>query len=168
MFLGVAQSLSQFTVKMQLNRLHLDELLKKDSKYIWDHQHQADFETIKKAICNPQRLSAFDPELDTILETDSTSRSGIGFVMYQVNSKGSKNFIMLKSKKFSSSQMHYDSNLTELLAISWAFEQCQYYLKGLSNFTCYSDNLGCVKASKKSLPDIENPLFRRLFEKISP
>ena len=76
-FLGVAQSLSQFTVKMQLNRVNLDELLKKDSKFIWDNQHQIDFEMIKKAICNPQRLSAFDPELDTILEVDSPSKSGL-------------------------------------------------------------------------------------------
>ena len=118
MFPRVAQILSQFTVEMQLNRVNLDELLKKDTKFIWDSQHQRDFESIKKAVCDPQRLSAFDPDLETILEVDSASKSGLGFIMYQLNAKGGRNFIMMKSKKFTKSQLHYDSNLIELFAIS--------------------------------------------------
>ena len=55
----------------------------------------------------------------------------------------------------------------ECLAIIWAIQKCEFFLKGLPTFTVATDHCPLVGTFHKNLGDFTNPRLLRLREKVS-
>ena len=60
----------------------LRELPKRDTEYVWLHQHAEAFSTIKSLICKTTILAYFDTNKDSVLQVDR-SQKGLGAVLMQ-------------------------------------------------------------------------------------
>ena len=90
----------------------------------------------------------------------------MGFALCQeVN--GAKAIIICGSKSFTPAQQWYATIELECLAIIWAVQKCEFYLKGLPNFTVATDHRPLVGTFSKGISKLTNPKLQRLREKVS-
>ena len=105
----------------------------------------------------------FDPTKHVTILTDASRHHGMGFALCQeVN--GNKAIITCGSKSFTPAQQWYATIELECLAIIWAIQKCEFYLKGLPDFTVATDHRRLVGTFSKGISDLTNP---RLREKVS-
>ena len=89
----------------------------------------------------------------------------MGFALCQeVN--GNKAIITCGSKSFKPAQQQYTTIELECLAIIWAIQKCELYLKGLPNFTVATDYKPLVGTFTKGISELTNPRLQRLREKV--
>ena len=89
-----------------------------------------------------------------------------GFALCQeVN--GAKAIITCGSKSFTPAQQRYTTIELECLAIIWAVQKCEFYLKRLSDFTVATDHRPLVGTFSKGISELTNPRLQRLREKVS-
>ena len=81
----------------------------------------------------------FDPEKEVTLLTDASRHHGMGFALCQ---KENDNYILITcgSKSFTPTQQRYATIELECLAIIWAIQKCEFFLKGLPTFTVATDH----------------------------
>ena len=79
----------------------------------------------------------------------------------------SKKIITCGSKSFTPAQQRYTTIELECLAIIWAIQKCEFFLKGLPTFTVATDHHPLVGTFAKNLADLTNPRLQRLREKVS-
>ena len=100
------------------------------------------------------------------LLTDASRHHGMGFALCQeVN--GAKAIITCGSKSFTPAQQRYATIELECLAIIWAVQKCELYLKGLPDFTVATDHRPLVGTFNKGISELTNPMLQRLHEKVS-
>ena len=80
---------------------------------------------------------------------------------------GAKAIITCGSKSFTPSQQRYATIELECLAIIWAVQKCEFYLKGLPDFTVATDHRPLVGTFSKGISEVTNPRLQRLCEKVS-
>ena len=76
-FLGHMSYIGKHCPDMRQARSSLDELLKPDEKFVWNHRHRKSFERCKNLASNSARLTHFDSNKPIMLTTD-VSPFGIG------------------------------------------------------------------------------------------
>ena len=107
----------------------------------------------------------FDPTKHVTILTDASRHHGMGFALYQeVN--GNKVIITCGSKSFTPAQQRYATIELECLAIIWAIQKYEFYLKGLPNFTVATDHRPLIGTFSKGISDLTNPRLQRLREKV--
>ena len=84
-FLGTVNYLSRFLPFLSDLRAPLQNLLKKDSEFIWTNVHQQTFDQLKLHVSNDVKLNFYDCSKPLYIEVD-TSKKGIGAVMLQEDS----------------------------------------------------------------------------------
>ena len=108
----------------------------------------------------------FDPTKHVTILTDASRHHGMGFALCQeVN--GNNTIITCGSKSFTPAQQRYTYIELECLAIIWAIQKCEFYLKGLPDFTVATDHRPLVGTFSKGISDLINPRLQRLCEKVS-
>ena len=80
-FLGAVNYLTRFIPLLSALQVPLQDLLKKESEFIWAQNHQLCFDQIKEAVCKDITLKFYDPNLPIFIETDA-SQNGIGVVYF--------------------------------------------------------------------------------------
>lgn len=128
-FLGLINYLGKFIPNLSTMTAPLRELLKKDTKFKWEQTHFEAFEQIKREVSDPRNLGYYSPYDETILIADA-SPVGLGAVLLQVKN-GKKRVICYISKGLSSAERAYAQNEREALALVWATERLEPYLRGL-------------------------------------
>src|SRR5690606_24113756 len=100
----------------------------------WTPAHQATFEELKKAFCDAPILRHFDPDLETVIECDSSDPVVAGILSQRVP-EGEK-FILHPvayfSKKMSPAECNYGIGDKQLLGIILCFEEWRHYILGCS------------------------------------
>ena len=73
-FLGIATYMSPFIPNLSQQTATLRDLVKKDAEFIWAESHNAAFEATKSLICRDVTLAYFDPQAESVIQIDASSR----------------------------------------------------------------------------------------------
>ena len=76
-FLGHMSYIGKHIADVRTARAPLDELLKRDTKFVWNETHDKAFEMCKSLDSNSATLAHFDEKLPLVLTTDA-SPHGLG------------------------------------------------------------------------------------------
>jgi RNase H-like domain found in reverse transcriptase/Reverse transcriptase (RNA-dependent DNA polymerase)/Integrase zinc binding domain/Retroviral aspartyl protease len=115
----------------------LNQLTRKNSKFVWSSDCQTSFDTLKQALINPPILQYPDFSKQFILTTDASDLA-CGAVLSQ-NFDGIELPIAYASKSFTKGESHKATILKELTAIHWAIKHFRCYLYG-NKFLVKSDH----------------------------
>ena len=164
-FFGLVQQFAEFSLQISDLAGPLRDNLKEKNVFLWDANHQKAFDAVKSELVKAPVLSFFDPELPTRLETDA-SRTGLGFVLLQqVEAKW--HLVQCGSRFLTDTESRYAMIELELLAIVWAVQKCEVYLRG-RDFQIVTDHRPLVPIlNSYSLSQIENQRLLRLRMKLN-
>ena len=109
----------------------------------------------------------FNPSLPIQLLTDASRQHGLGYALCQPCPDGSISIITCSSRALSPTEQRYATVELECLGILWAVRKCEFYLKGLPNFTVITDHKPLEGIFKKQLFDLSNARLMRMREKLS-
>ena len=145
-FLGLVTYLSPFIPGLSTLTAPLQELLKKDTDFIWNHTYDTIFEWIKEAVISDTTLRYFDPSLPVTIQVDA-SQVGLGAALLQ-NGKP----IAFASKALTETECQYTNIEREMLAAVFGAERFNTYIYGQS-FMIESDHKPLESISRKNLAD---------------
>ena len=113
-------------------------LLRKGVKYEWTKIQEDSFNTVKKIFENGKVLRLFNPNYETLLETDS-SGYGVGAVLMQRRSPNHQwEPIEFASRTLNSAERNYSNIEREALSIIFGVDKYKSYLLG-SHFLIRND-----------------------------
>ena len=145
-FLGLVTYLSPFIPGLSTLTAPLQELLKKDTDFIWNRTYDTTFEWVKEAIISDTTLRYFDPSLLMTIQVDA-SQVGLGAALLQ-NGKP----IAFASKALTETECQYANIEREMLAAVFGAERFHTYDYG-GSFTIKSDHKLLESISRKNLAD---------------
>lgn len=116
----------------------LHNLLKKNVPFKWDDKCQKSFNKIKDCLCSEPCLVIFNPDKETIVQTDA-SLEGIGAILKQKQDDGLFKPVAYFSKKLNEPQKRKKAIFLECLAIKEALMYWSHRLRGIK-FTVFSDH----------------------------
>ena len=156
-FLSTVNYLSRFLPFLSGIRAPLQNLLKKDSEFIWTNVHQQ----LKLHVSYDVKLNFYDSNKPLYIEVD-TSKKGIGAVMLQEDSivkntskcdiPNNLHPISYASKTLSSIESNYSNIERELLGVLFAITHFKHFTYG-HTMCVITDHKPLVSLFKKSLVD---------------
>jgi len=153
-FLGFANFYRRFILKYSNLCQPLFNLLRKDTLFSWDSSCELVFQQLKTAFTYAPVLQHFEPDLETIIETDASDyvTSSILSQKHLENSKLVLHPIAFISEKMSPAKCNYGIGDKELLAIMLALEKWHMYLHQLPRlFTIITDHHNLQNFTTKAL-----------------
>lgn len=136
-FLGMTGFYRKFISDYSTIAKPLTALLRKDTPFLWSHEQETAFQTLKQKLINHPILQYPDFNQPFILTCDA-SNVGIGSVLSQmINDKDLP--IAYYSRTLNSAEQNYSTTEKELLAIVNSVEHFRPYLFG-QQFTIYTDH----------------------------
>ena len=85
----------------------LRPLLKKGNAWVWEKEHEEEFNKIKNLLTSPTIAKLFDDAKDTILLTDTSRLHGLEYALVQKNRKGVLLLIQCGSRSLTPTQQRY-------------------------------------------------------------
>ena len=141
----------------------LFSLLKNDSVWEWNDEHQHAFEKLRDVITRQPVLTIADPNKHYVLETDA-SDVAIGAVLQQEDEEGYLHPVAYASRLLSATEQRYSTTDREALAIPWALEHFNTYCEG-HKYTALTDHA----ALRYMLNNKETtPRMHRMVARLSP
>jgi len=137
-FLGFANFYRRFIKDFSQIAAPLYGLVKKDTAYKWTIGADQAFVRLKQAFIEAPVLAQFDPDHETVLETDSSGYC-LGGVLSQVKGDVLRP-VAFFSKKHSPAECNYPIYDKELLAIIRCLEEWEAELKSVGQFTILTDH----------------------------
>ena len=116
----------------------LNDLLKKDSNFVWRKEHSRTLETLKSLLASSPVLAFPDFSCQFRIAVDTSAR-GIGYMLYQRGDDESVNVIRFGSKSLTKWQRSYGPTKLELLGMVVAVLDCADYVRG-SRFVVECDH----------------------------
>ena len=137
-FLGMATYCAKFIPNFSHLSEPLRKLTTKNAQFRWTECEQRAFDNIKNALTSKTVMAYFDQTKQTELVTDA-SPWGLSAILAQKSSKyGDRRIVAYVSRSLSEVERKYSQTEREALAIVWAMERLQIYLRG-GKFTLYTD-----------------------------
>jgi hypothetical protein len=128
-FIGFANFYRRFIDNFSGLVAPLIRLTRKDVNFRFDNECQHSFDTLKTAFTTAPILQHFDPELQCIVEADSSDYA-TGGVLSQYDAQGVLRPVAYFSKRLAPAECNYEIYDKELLAIIRCFEQWRPELEG--------------------------------------
>jgi hypothetical protein len=128
-FLGLANYYRKFVGHYSGIAGALTELTKKDKKFDFDGDCIKAFNELKRRLTSAPILTIFDPEFESLLETDA-SDGAIAACLKQKGTDGKMRVIAYYSRKMTGPELNYDIHDKELLAVVEALRHWRVYLEG--------------------------------------
>lgn len=128
-FLGAVNYYGKFIHGMKELRGPLDNLLKRDSTFVWKHEHNKAFIDIKAVLSSDLCLTHFDPQKKIVLATDA-SEYGMGAALLHEFDDGSLHPIMHFSATFNAAERNYPQMHKEARALVFGLKKAHYYISG--------------------------------------
>lgn len=157
--LGLANHCSRFIPNLADKTAPLRQLLQKNTDWIWTDAQEKAMECLKKAICSDSCMAKYDPRYPTILSADASSY-GLGAVLLQLQPNNEQRPVVFVSRALTPTEMRYAQIEKETLALTWAAERLESYLRGL-HFTVETDHKPLVTLLGKSPLDLLPPRIQR-------
>src|SRR6204780_4517697 len=132
----------------------LNDLLKKDVKFVWDNETQQAFDKLKICFTEEPVLMMPDHSKPFQIESDA-SKYASGAVLTQTNNNGDRHPVAFYSKMFNDTERNYEIYDRELLGIIHALGEWRHYIQGSGHTTIvYSDhkNLTSFRRAQKLSP----------------
>ena len=137
-FIGLVQYLHKFIPSLQISLKPFHELLHKNRRFEWNHEHNELFGSIKNKITNASFLS--HPDLTKGFEAYcDASIDGIGAVLAQKDHDGNLKIVQFSSKLFNKTQRNWHVSEQEIYAVIHAVEKWRPYLIG-QQFRVHTDH----------------------------
>lgn len=151
-YLGAVNFYGKFIREMRSIREPLDNLLKKDSKFVWSKECQNSFKKFKEIMMSDLVLAHYDPEMEVIVAADA-SQSGIGACIQHKYPDGNVKAIYHASRSLTPAETRYSQIEKEALALIFAVTKFHRYIYG-RKFTLQTDHkpLISIFGSKKGIP----------------
>ena len=157
-FLGAINQMTAWWPDLSMACHRIRELLEAGTEFQWRPEHEEAFQKVKDILSDTANLAPFDPMRKTELITDA-SKLGLGFVLIQYNEVSKIwELIWAGSTSLKGSQMNYPPIQLELLGLTWALQQCKYYLQGHPGFHVKTDHHPLVGLTKKHIRDVSERL----------
>jgi RNase H-like domain found in reverse transcriptase len=133
-FLGFGNFYHRF-VKGFFHLVHpLNDLLKKDKKFVWSEECQESFDQLKKQFTEEPVLMMLDHSKPFQIQVDS-SLFATGGILTQIDTNGDRHPCAYLSKSLTKEQRNYNTGDRELLAIVWALKKWRHYIQGSGHTT---------------------------------
>ena len=145
-FLGSVHYLGKFIPNLSQLCHPLRPFLKKNTKFIWNTEHDTHFQAIKNRVANATENTHYNPHLETRIKCDA-SRAGLGAALEQRSPTG-WHTVAFASRFLNSNEERYSINELELLGVVWSVEYFKYYLFGKS-FTIITDHRALLSIMKE-------------------
>ena len=137
-FLGMCNYYSRFIPNFATVLAPLYALLKKNVPFHWGSEQHGCFVQIKRLFQSYTLLKSFDPNHETMLETDS-SGYGIAAVLFQRdNTRSPWDLVQCASRTLNAAERNCSNIEREALSIVFGVEKFRHYLLG-SKFTICND-----------------------------
>ena len=127
----------------------LTDLTKKRRKFAWDHQCQAAFDSLKKALVSNPIVRYPRIALPYKLYTDA-SDSCVGAILCQTHEDGVEYVVQYVSHQLSTTQKRWATIEKEAYAVVYALQKLRPYLYG-AEFTVYTDHKPLLCLFSKSM-----------------
>lgn len=138
-FLGFANYYREFIPGFSKVAMPLTALTRKESTFHWSDQCQDAFIALRELLTEAPVLAHWDPDKETIVETDSSGYT-IGGVLSQYDQKGQLRPVAFLSKKNIPAEVNYPIHDKELLAVVRCLEQWDAELRSTKKFTVLTDH----------------------------
>ena len=115
------------------------EQLKEGREWIWGQPQDEAFSKIKEVLTSTETMAHNDLTLPTIITTD-TSNVGLGAVLYQTHTDGTRRPVTYISCSLTATERNYAAIEKEALRVTWACERLDQYVRGLL-FTIETDHI---------------------------
>ena len=145
-FLGSVHYLAKFIPNLSQLCHPLRLLLKKNTKFIWNTEHDTHFQAIKDKVANTLENTHYNSHLETRIKCDA-SRAGLGAALEQRSPSG-WHTVAFASRLLNSNEERYSINELELLGVVWSVEYFKYYLFGKS-LTIITDHRALLSIMKE-------------------
>ena len=148
-FLGAAGYLRHFVPSFSDTAQPLNQLLKKNTPFLWDEAQQEAFDQIRHSVAVSTFLSLPDPARGFVIYTDA-SNVGVGAVLCQKTPNGGLDYIYFASRSLNETERRWGVGEREAFAIVWACETFERYIRGIPTVV-YTDhkNLNWMGSSLK-------------------
>lgn len=147
-FLDLTSYFRKFVENFALKAKPLQNLLRKDTKFLFDDACMNAFVTLKKELISPTILALYNPTAETELHTDVCSQ-GLGAILMQRQKNGVWLPVAFYSQTTNQAESNYHSFELEMLAVVKAIERFHIYLYGIE-FTVVTDCNSLVYAINKA------------------
>lgn len=140
-FLGLINYYRRFLPDTAEISIPLLRLLKKNTKFLWEDNCRAAFESLKELLFNACALNMPDFTKPFILTTDASDKA-LGAVLSQKLSQENEEFehpIAYDSRVLNQAEQNYSTIEKELLALVWGVKTFKNYLYG-QQFTLVTDH----------------------------
>jgi hypothetical protein len=154
-FLGLMTYLSQHIPNFSSVSKPLRDLLKQDTPFLWEQDHDVCFVTLKQLVNNSKSLAYYDASKPVTLEVDA-SQKGLGAALLQEG-----RIIAFASKTLTRTQSNYSNIEREALGLVHGVERFHTYLYG-REFTAITDHKPLVNIWQRPLTNAP-PRLQRMF-----
>uniref|UniRef100_A0A5S6Q443 RNA-directed DNA polymerase n=1 Tax=Trichuris muris TaxID=70415 RepID=A0A5S6Q443_TRIMR len=151
-FLGLLSYYGVFVREMRNLRAPLDNLLKKETTFVWSTTCQAAFDKAKLILQSNLLLTHFDPTVDVVVAADA-SNNGLGAVIFHRFPDGKEKPIAHASRSLLPAEKNYSQIEKEALALVFAVKKFHRFVLG-RRFTLLTDHqpLLAIFGTKKGIP----------------
>ena len=136
--------MSPFILHLSQHTAALRDMAQKVAEFKWTESHGAAFERTKTLICRQATLSYFDPQVESIMQVDASSRGLEPVLLQRVKP------IAFASKSPSDCEQRYANIEREMLAVVFGCERFHTYVFG-ETFAIESDHKPLEMIHLKSL-----------------
>ncbi|PIK43002.1 Retrovirus-related Pol polyprotein from transposon [Apostichopus japonicus] len=136
-FLGLSSYYRRFVKGFAKKAAPLNDLIKKETVFVWDDNCEEAFQYLKFVLINPPVMAFPDFGLDFVLYTDA-SQTAVGAVLAQ-EQDGKERVIAYASSTLTPPQRKWSTFDREFWAIVWAVRHFKHYLC-MSHFTIVTDH----------------------------
>lgn len=130
-FLGLTGYFRRFVANYSAIMSPVTDLLKKETEFIWNEQHQRAYEHVKSALCSAPTLVMYDVNAHHEVHTDASSIGLAAILLQAPNDQRTKlQPVQYFSRRTNEYEQKYHSYELELLAIVAACDRYKLYLLG--------------------------------------
>ena len=128
-FLGLTGYFRDYIPQMAERTKFLRNLLRKGVRFVWEPDHEKEFNDLKSAIVSPN-VMLYHPDWQRPFEvhTDASKR-GVGAMLAQ-EVEGKLRPVRFASRAFSDTESRWHTMQMELFGVKWALEQFRPYVLG--------------------------------------